>query len=156
MRLLRSTAFLMFALSAIPVSYAQQPAPYGAPLSLAQSQKIIDAAQAKAAAQGYLGAIAVVGPSGELINYRKLDGSGYAQAAREKAVAAAVYRRPTKAFADAVQSGSAGVMSLPGVIASEGGIPIIVEGHIVGAVGASGGTPQQDGMIAAAGAAALP
>jgi glc operon protein GlcG len=138
---------------------AQSPPPpplsYGKAISLSDAQTVLDAAQQQAAKMGYRGALAVVGPAGELIAFRRLDGAGMAQSAQNKAFAAAVYRRPTKAFQDAVNSGNAGILTLPNVIASEGGLPLASSGAIIGAVGASGGSSQEDGIVAAAGAAAL-
>jgi uncharacterized protein GlcG (DUF336 family) len=158
--ILGAAAFVAVASGTMERALAQaaptpRPPPYGKPISLAEAQRILDAAQAQAEKMEYAGAIAVVGPAGELIAYRRLDGAGMAQAAQNKAFAAAVYRRPTKAFQDALNGGNAGIATLPSVIASEGGLPLISNGSIVGAIGASGGTPQEDGIVAGAGAAAL-
>lgn len=70
--------------------------------------------------------------------------------AQKKAKAAAFYRRPTKSFEDALKSGNTGIILLPDVIASEGGVPIIHEGTVIGAIGVSGVTSAQDGIIAEA------
>jgi glc operon protein GlcG len=79
------------------------------------------------------------------------------QVAQAKAASAAVYKRPTKAFQDTLAAGGVGlrVLTLEGVVAAEGGVPLTVGGAIVGALGVSGGTSEQDGVIAAAGRAAV-
>ena len=104
-------------------------------------------------------AIAVVGPSGDLVYFRKIDNTqfGSIAIAQHKAKAAATFKRPTKAFEDRVAQGGAGIaaLTLDGMIASEGGIPIMVGGKIIGAIGCSGGTGQQDGVACQAGVNAL-
>jgi uncharacterized protein GlcG (DUF336 family) len=105
-------------------------------------------------------AAAVVGPGGELVYFEKLDGTQNASAilAITKARTSALYRRPSKAFADQFAAGNVGFMTFPNEarpIASEGGIPIIVGGRLIGAIGLSGGTGQQDGVAATAGANAV-
>jgi len=149
--------FCLFAgaLSTRAQSAPPKPAPYGPAISLATAEKLLDAAQAQAATMGYSGAIAVVGPAGELIAYRRLDGAGLAQSAQNKAFAAVAYRRPTKVFQDLAAGGNVGITTLPNMIASEGGLPLVANGLIVGAIGASGGTSQDDGVVAAAGLIAL-
>lgn len=155
----RATLLIMFLLTSAQFAHSQsatqKPAPYGQAISLSNAEKMLEAAQRQADTMGYAGAIAIVGPAGELIAFRRLDGAGLAQAAQNKAFAAVAYRRPTKVFQDIVTAGNSGVTTLPNVIASEGGIPIILDGAIIGAIGASGGTSQEDGVVAAAGLAAL-
>ena len=104
-------------------------------------------------------AIAVVGPTGDLVYFRRHDNTqfGSTAIALHKAKAAAIFKRPTKSFEDRVAAGGAGLaaLTLDGMIASEGGIPIVVGGKIVGAMGCSGGTGQQDGQACQAGVNAL-
>ena len=104
-------------------------------------------------------AITVVGPSGDLVHFAKMDNTQYGSVAisQQKARAAAIFRRPTKAFEDRVAQGGPGiaVITLEGVIASEGGIPVVVGGKIVGAIGCSGATGAQDGQACQAGVNAL-
>ena len=99
--------------------------------------------------------IAVVAPSGDLVYFERMDNCQYASIviSQHKAKAAATFRRPTKVFEDRIASGGAGLtaLTLDGIIASEGGIPIVVGGKIVGAMGCSGGTGQQDGQACQAG-----
>jgi uncharacterized protein GlcG (DUF336 family) len=115
------------------------------------------AAEAEAKKNNWLMAIAVVSPSGDLAYFRKLDGTQYAsiQIAQHKAKAAATFRRPTKAFQDGLAQGNTFLLTLDGVIASEGGVPIVVGGKIIGAIGCSGGTGAQDGQVCQAGVNAL-
>jgi uncharacterized protein GlcG (DUF336 family) len=104
-------------------------------------------------------AIAIVDPAGDLVYFEKMDNTqvGSVDVAQAKARAAARFKRPTKAFQDALTAGGEGwrILSLEGAVAVEGGLPLIVGGRIVGAIGASGGSSQQDGVVAAVGAGTL-
>lgn len=137
---------------AAPVAAQQVPVPYGTPMSLQQAQAIVAAAERSALAHNFEMAFAVVEPSGELILFQKMDGTQYGSelVAREKARTAARFKRSTKVFSDSIAGGRNAVLSLPGVIAVEGGVPIVMNGRIVGALGVSGGTSVQDGEVAAA------
>ena len=97
--------------------------------------------------------ICVVDDGGHLIYLERMDGAQVAsvQVAQDKAVSAARYKRPTKAFEDAVTGGRMVVMKLAGAIPVEGGLPIVVDGELIGGIGVSGGTGAQDGEVAAAG-----
>src|SRR5690606_6810226 len=101
--------------------------------------------------------IGMVDAGGHLLYLQRMDGVQIAsiEVAQKKAKAAAFYKRPTKAFDEGLKSGNQGLMLLPGVIASEGGVPIIHDGQVIGAVGVSGVTSAQDGIIANAGIDAL-
>ncbi|MEA2907340.1 MAG: glc operon protein GlcG [Alphaproteobacteria bacterium] len=148
---------------------AQPPAPpppppaapeYGLPISSEQAREAAAAALAEARKNGWRMAVAVVGPDGYLAYFEKIDGTQNASVllAQAKARTSALYRRPSKVFADQFAAGNTGFMSFPDEarpIASEGGIPIVLNGKLIGAIGASGGTGQQDGVAAAAGAAAV-
>lgn len=129
----------------------QLPMPYGAPVTLEQAKTIVAAAERSARARNFAMAFAVVEPSGELVLFQKMDGTQYGSdiVAREKARTAARFKRSTKAFSDSVAAGRNAVLSLPGVVAIEGGTPIVVNGKIIGAIGVSGGTSEQDGEVAA-------
>jgi uncharacterized protein GlcG (DUF336 family) len=135
------------------------PNPYGAPIGIESAKKAAAAAIAEATKNHWNMAVAVVDPNGTLIYYEKMDNTqlGSADVAVEKARSAARFKRPTKAFQDALAAGGAGlrILSLPGAVAVEGGIPIIAEGKIVGAIGLSGDTSDHDGQCAAAGAAVI-
>ena len=128
--------------------------PYGTPITLEQAKKAADAAEAEAKKRNMNMAIAVVEPSGDLVYFRRMDGSQYASAkiAEDKAISAAIFRRSTKDFLDRVLKGDVSPLSLRGAVASAGGIPIVVNGKIIGAIGVSGGA---DDPIAQAGADAV-
>lgn len=136
---------------------APAPAPpptYGQPgVTLEQATKAVDAAVAEAKKNGWLMAIAVVSNSGFLVHFSKMDQTQFAsvQIAIDKGKAAAQFRRPTKVFEDRANGGSPSVLSLHGVVASEGGIPIMRDGKVIGAMGCSGGTSAQDGQACKAG-----
>ena len=136
-----------------------QPPMYGNPITADQAKPIAAAAVAEAKKNQWTMAIAIVDPWGELVYFEKMDNTqvGSVDIAQAKARSAARFKRPTKAFQDALAAGGEGwrILSLNGAVAVEGGVPLIVGGRIVGAIGASGGTSQQDGMTAAAGAATL-
>jgi glc operon protein GlcG len=137
---------------------AQAPPPYGEPVNLEQAKKAVAAAHEFAAKNGWAMAISVAGPSGDLVYFTKMDNTQYASIAisQHKARAAATFRRPTKVFEDRIAT-PAGVpaITLDGVIGSEGGIPLVIGGKIVGALGCSGGTGQQDGQACQAGVDAM-
>ncbi len=131
--------------------------PYGTPIALAAAEKVAAAAVAAASHWNWKEAVAIVDPEGELIFFERMDGTQIASIgiAQDKARAAARYRRSTKIFQDLVDHGYPYLLTLRGISASEGGLPLVVDGKLIGAIGCSGGTSPQDGVIAAAGAAAL-
>lgn len=135
------------------------PNPYGPPISLEAAKKAAAAALAEAVKNHWTMAVAVVDPSGTLVYYEKMDNTqtGSAQVSISKARSAALYKRPTKALQDALASGGAGlrVMALEGAVPVEGGIPIVADGKIIGAIGVSGDTSDHDGICAQAGAATI-
>jgi uncharacterized protein GlcG (DUF336 family) len=132
---------------------------YGISINLADAKKVVAAAVAHAQKQKWEMAIAVVDVSGELVYFERLDGTETAavQMALGKAQTAVLYRRPTKAFEDRLAQGGANlrVLGMKGVVPVDGGVPLVVSGKIVGAIGISGGSSQEDGQTANAGAAAL-
>ena len=130
--------------------------PYGMTIDLDTAHKAITAAAAEARKHNWKMAISVVGPAGQLIAHATMDGTQNASIdiAQAKARASALFRRPSKAFADVINSGGAAVLSLLALShagASEGGFPIVVDGKLIGAIGASGGIATQDGVTAKAG-----
>ena len=143
-----------------PASTGPAPVPppdYGPPITNEQAKGVAAAAFAEAKKNNWRMAFAIVGPAGELVYFEKMDGTQMASAkiAQGKARTAVMFRRPSKAFADQYAAGNSAFMTFPEKpVASEGGVPIVVNGKIIGAVGASGGTGQQDGVAAAAGASA--
>jgi glc operon protein GlcG len=141
-------------------AFAQAPPKaYGPAIGVENAKKIAAVALAEAKKNNWYMAVAVVDPSGTLVYYEKMDNTqtGSATVAIEKARTAAMFKRPTKVFDDAVAGGGAGLRALrvPGVIPVEGGIPLIIDDKIVGAVGISGDSSDHDGMCAKAAAEAL-
>jgi len=138
---------------------AQMPNPYGAPITLEQAKKPAAAALAEAARNKWTIAVAIVDTSGNLVYYEKMDNTQIASAtvAIDKARAAAIYKRPTKALQDAVAAGGAGlrILALHASTPVEGGIPLFVDGKIIGAIGVSGDSSANDNQCATAGAALL-
>lgn len=159
-------------LAATAAAQAQAPAPavpeqmpfdipYGVPLSLDQANTAITAAINEAKKHNWKMAISVVDPSGDLIAHATMDGTqhGSIAIAQAKARTAALFRRPSGAFQTAINTGgspsTATLLSLTGTVASEGGFPIVIDGKLVGAIGASGGVFTQDAVTAKAGVAAV-
>jgi glc operon protein GlcG len=128
--------------------------PYGTPITLDQAKRAADAAEADSKKRNTTIAIAIVEPTGDLVYFRKMDGTQYGsiKTAQSKAVSAALYRRASKTFRERVAQGDLSPMALDGAVASDGGVPIVVNGKIIGAIGVSGGA---DDAIAQAGADAL-
>ncbi len=125
-------------------------------LSLSAAMKIAAAAaQAEAARRGATVVIAVVDDGGNLIVLHRLDDTQVASVdvGIGKARTAAIFRRPSKEFEDQIRSGRVAALALPGATPLQGGVPITVDGKVVGAIGVSGNTPQEDEDIAKAGAA---
>ena len=137
---------------------AAPPPPYGAPIGVADAKKAAAAAIAEVAKVGSApDAIAVVDHGGFLIYFERMDNTqlGSVEIAIEKARSAALFRRPSKVFEDALAGGRTAILALHGAVPLDGGVPIISGGKLVGAIGASGGTTQQDGQVAKAGADAI-
>jgi glc operon protein GlcG len=155
-RAIRCFLVLLFALSILGNTVAQMPNAYGAPISLENAKKAVAPAIAEAAKNNWNIAVAIVDPSGNLVYYEKMDNTqvGSANVSVDKARTAAMFKRPTKAFQDALAKGGENlrILGLPGVVPSEGGIPLLIEGKIVGAIGVSGMTSAQDNQCAKAGA----
>jgi len=135
------------------------PLPYGAPISLAQAKVIMAAAEKEAAANHWPMAIAIVDSTGHLVLFQRADQTqlGSMEVSVGKAMTAVKFRRPTKVFEDAIAGGGAGLRltTMPGVLALEGGLPIVVGGQVIGAIGVSGMLSTQDAQVANAGLAAL-
>ncbi len=168
--ILGSLAVLLFAASA----WAQAPAaqssaappatnfyliPYGNSITVDDARKAATAAVAEAKKNGWFMAVAVVDTDGDLVYFERMENvqHGSVKVAQGKARSAALFKRPTKVFEQAVAGGGAGVriLGLEGAVPLEGGLPIIVDGKIVGAIGLSGDLSSNDGKCAEAGLAAL-
>src|SRR5688500_201885 len=149
------------ALAALLVSpYAwTQVQSYGPSINLEQARKVLAAAQAEARKNNWPVAIAVVDTHGDLVAFEKMDDTQIASVlvAQDKGKSAAIYRRPTKVFENLLAGGGAGtrVLTLRNASGVEGGLPIVVDGKIIGGIGVSGVTSEQDGVVAKAGADAL-
>lgn len=124
-------------------------------LTLDGAKQVMAAAEAKAKTEGARVVIAVVDDGGNLLLLERLDDTQVASVnvGIDKARTAAIYRRPSKVFEDQVKNGRVSALALHGAVALQGGVPIIVNGKVIGAIGVSGETPQQDEDIAIAGAA---
>jgi glc operon protein GlcG len=132
--------------------------PYGPPISLDRAEVVIHAAVAEAKKRNWNMNVAVVDSGGSLVVFQRMDGAMLAsiQIAEHKARAAATFRRPTKEFEDGVNLMHLNyLLAFDGIIASRGGIPLIEQGVIIGAIGTSGGADSQDEIVSNAGAAVI-
>ena len=166
-------ALLSSILLAATTSYAQQPAatppanpldnvpdkmpfdvPYGAPIGLDRAQAAIAAATAEAKKRDWKLIVTVVDSGGNLVAFQRMDGAQLASIpiSEHKARAAATFRRETKAFENGIQGGNNYLITLDGIIGSRGGIPLLEGGKLIGAIGCSGGTGDQDAAVCKAGA----
>jgi glc operon protein GlcG len=161
---LKSIILALFFCGAAISAGAQQPAapspppitPYGSPIGFEAAKKVMAAAEAEAVKNNWPMAIVILDSSGHVVMLHKLDNTQYGSigVAEDKAHSALDFRRPSKVFEDLVAQGGIGLrtLALRGAAPFEGGVPIVTDGKIVGAVGVSGGTSQQDGQVAKAGA----
>ena len=161
MRMIRA----MFQVAAVAIlaplglsAFAQVPS-YGPNINLEQARKVIVAGQVEAKKNSWPVAITVVDTAGNLVAFEKMDDTQTASidVAQDKARSSAIYRRPSKTFEDMVAGGGAGTraLNLRNASTVEGGLPIYIGGKIIGAVGVSGVTSQQDGIVAKAAAEVL-
>jgi len=137
---------------------AQAPPAYGAPITLEAAKKALAAAEAEAKKNGWNMAIAVIDSGSRLVAFSRMDNTqlGSIDIAVAKATTANNLKRPTKALQDAIAQGGASLrlLAVPGVLPIEGGVPIVADGKVIGAIGVSGATSEQDAQCAMAGAAA--
>jgi glc operon protein GlcG len=158
MKMQKLAALVGAAALAAGIAHAQVPQ-YGANITLEQAKQAMAAAEAEARKNSWPVAIAIVDTAGQLVAFQRADNTQTASTmvAQDKAVSAAMYRRNTKVMQDAVAAGGVGVrfLNLRGASVVEGGVTITVGGKIIGAVGVSGVTSDQDGIVAAAGAGAV-
>jgi uncharacterized protein GlcG (DUF336 family) len=128
--------------------------PYGASIRIDSAKRAAAAAVAEARKNSWNMAVAIVDIAGELVYFEKMDDTqnGSVKVAASKARSAALFKRPTKAFQDTVTGSPDGVriLGLEGAVPIEGGVPLVIDGLIVGAIGVSGGTSQEDGVCAKA------
>ena len=152
MKLLISTLLTAF----LPLLAAGETLPTRKVLTLGAARRIADAAEAEAHRRGSTVVIAVVDEGGYLLVLHRLDDTQVAsvEVGIGKARTAAIFRRPSKDFEDQIREGRVAALALPGATPLQGGIPIVVNGKTIGAIGVSGNTPREDEDIAKAGAAA--
>ena len=148
-KLATGLALTLFALGAV----AQDRPPYGAEIGLDLAKKIAAGAEAESKKNGWRMAIAVVDNHGFLVYYERMDDTQTASVdvAIDKAKAAAMFRRPTKAFEDGIAKGRTALLGLKGATPIEGGLPIMSGGKVIGGLGVSGAASDQDAAAAAAG-----
>jgi glc operon protein GlcG len=138
-----------------PAAAPPPPPPYGPPITLEQAKKVMVGAEAEAKKNSWNVVMVVLDSGGNLVMLQRMDGAqfGSIEVAKDKAYSAVAFRRPTKAFDDALAQGGANlrILKLSGAAPLEGGIPIVVDGKLIGAVGVSGVTSAQDAQIGRAG-----
>lgn len=129
--------------------------PYGAPISLDRAQAVLAATVAEAKKHDWKLNVTVVDSGGNVVAFARMDGAQLASVviSENKARTAATWRRETKVLENGIQGGNTYLLSLPGVTGSRGGIPLVEDGKLIGAIGVSGGTGSQDEVCAKAGAA---
>ena len=154
LKMITAICFVVFLAAANSTLAQQMPNPYGPNINLAAAKKFAAAAAEEAVKLKINVVIAVVDTGGHLVYLERFDVVqwGSVNVALHKARCAVQFKRPTKALEDYVLKGNPGYMSLDGIIAIEGGVPIIQDGKIIGAIGVSGGTSAQDGEVARAAA----
>jgi glc operon protein GlcG len=142
---------------AAPAAPAGPPPGYGAPITLDQAKSAVAAAEAEMKKNNWNMVIAIVGPMGETIYLQKADLAANASItiAQDKARTSALFRTPSRAYQDRLAGGETYVLGLTGVTPVAGGMPIIMGGKVIGAIGISGGTALQDHQVAMAGAGAV-
>ena len=153
MSLQKSAIALSLALFAVTAAAQDRRPSYGPAIDITNAKRIAAGTLAECAKNGWNVAVAIVDPHGALIYFERMEDTQYASndIAIGKAKAAATFRRPTRVFADVINKGGPAVATLGGVFASPGGVPIFVGGRIIGAVGVSGVTGDQDEQCAKAG-----
>jgi uncharacterized protein GlcG (DUF336 family) len=159
---MKSQRFHLFLVAAalgtsLAASAAAEELPTKKSLSLSVAKQVAAAAEKHAADNKWNVCIAIVDDGGHLIYFQRIDGTqtGSVQVSQRKAQTAIAFKRPTKVFEEGVAGGRNALLALPGAVPLEGGLPLVVDGQMIGAIGVSGVTAQQDGLIAQAGADAL-
>ena len=144
--------FTLAAFAAVAAAQDRRPG-YGPSINIAAAKKIAAGAVAECQKNGWNVAVAIVDTHGFLVYFERMEDTQSASMdiAIMKARAAATYRRPTRVFMDVINKGGPATATLPGVVASPGGVPIFVDGKVIGAVGASGVTGDQDEQCSKAG-----
>ena len=148
---------LPLAIIALAAPLCAEELPSKKTLTLKVAQQVAAAAEKHAQENQWKVCIAIVDDGGHLIYFQRMDGvqSGSVEVSQRKAETAMRFKRPTKVFEEGIAGGRTALVTLPGAVPLEGGIPLSLDGEMIGAIGVSGVTSQQDGMIAQAGADAL-
>lgn len=156
---IHATSLIGAAVAFASALHAQKPVLYGSPIPLEKAKAVAAAALTEAQKNGWLMAVTIVDPSGELVFFEKMDGTqlGSIDVSIAKARSAVLFKRPTKVFEDTVSGGGVGlrVLKVPGAMPVEGGVPLVENGKIIGAIGVSGAQPSQDGQCANAASATV-
>jgi glc operon protein GlcG len=153
-------SLLMILMLPVTSAVAQMPNPYGEPINVDSAKTVVVPAIAEARKNKWAVAVAIVDIGGELVYFEKMDGTqtGSVKVSIEKARTAVLFKRPTQSFEEAVATGGAAGLPMLGLrtaVPLEGGIPLVMGGKIVGAIGVSGATSAQDGQCAKMGTNAL-
>jgi len=142
-----------------PPSQAAVTPPYGPPITLDQAKRAMAAAELEAAKNSWQVAVTILDSGGNLVMFHKVDNTQLASigASEGKASTALRFKRPSKALDDAIAAGGAGLrlLAVKDITPLEGGLPMLVDGKIIGAIGVSGALSSQDAQVAKAGADAL-
>jgi glc operon protein GlcG len=128
-------------------------------LTLEIARKVVASAEAEAVRNHWAGVVAVVDDGGWPILIERMDHAAYlasVELAPGKARTAALFKKPSQVLEDAINHGRVAVVTAPGFIDMQGGLPIVVDGDVIGAIGASFDTPEHDVQVAKAGLAAVP
>ena len=144
---------------AAPAPAAAPMPPYGAPITLDQAKRVMAAAELEAAKNSWQVALTILDSGGNLVMFHKIDNAQLSAetVSQGKARTALEFKRPSKALDDAIAAGGAGMrlLALKDITPLEGGLPVVVDGKIIGAIGVSGALSSQDAQVAKAGADAL-
>ncbi len=153
LRVITIFSVVLFVFSGVALAQ-QMPNPYGPNINLATAKKVAAAAAGQAKDMKINVVIVVVDTGGNLVYLERFDVVQYGSidVALHKAKCSVAYKRPTKALEDVIVKGNLNYLTLDGISAIEGGVPIIEGGKIIGAIGVSGGSAAQDGQVATAGA----
>ncbi|NKK88957.1 heme-binding protein [Rhizobium leguminosarum bv. viciae] len=149
--------FMLGAASATP-GFAQSVPPYGAPISIERAKQVAAAALAEMRKKGFEMTLTIVDSGSNLVYLERSNqaGIGTIDAALGKAKAASGIKTPTKAIEDMIlHNNQSNPLAVPGAFPVEGGVPLVADGQVIGAIGVSGGMPADDGAIANTGAKAL-
>jgi uncharacterized protein GlcG (DUF336 family) len=152
-------AFVLALFAALPARAQTTPPPYGPPIGIENARKIMTAAEGEATKNNWAVVIAILDSGGHLVMLHRRDDVQLSslEIAQGKAKTALMFKRPSKVLDDAISSGGSGLrfLALPGIVPLEGGMPIVLDGKIIGAIGVSGVLSSQDAQIARAGLEAL-